>query len=180
MWSVAAGTPCMWWLYWAAMPRRQPFTVARANAMVPWIESVFARLDTHREAWARHFERVQVLEVLWGERVRASTNPDHREFLEHRRVMEEAGQAISRTVERDVLGHGLRFPSGGLENGIVDFPTTFEGRWVYLCWQRGEPQVSHWHEVDTGFRGRQELAAEHIISMGRDEGETPDDAALDL
>ena len=160
------------------MPHRQPFTVARANAMVPWLESVFARLDGNRVAWTRHFEGVQILEVLWGEGLRSGANPDHAEFLEHRRGMEAAGQAISQIVERDILGRGLRFPSGGLENGIVDFPTTFEGRWVYLCWQRGEPQVSYWHELGSGFRGRQDVAAEHVIAMGQDDGEPPDDAVL--
>ena len=27
-----------------------------------------------------------------------------------------------------------------------------------LCWQLGEPEVAHWHELDAGFAGRQQLA----------------------
>jgi hypothetical protein len=46
----------------------------------------------------------------------------------------------------------------GFEEGLVDFPGELNGRRVYLCWQLGEPAVEHWHEVDAGYSGRQDLA----------------------
>ena len=162
-----------------AMASRRPFTIDQANGMVPWLESVFSRLDEHRESWFRHYERTQILETLWGEDVESAGNPDHAELLDHRRGMKEAGAAAEGIVRRDILGLGLRFPAGGLEQGIVDFPTTFEGRWVYLCWRRGEAGIGHWHEVDGGFGGRREITDEHVIAMGRDD-ELPDDSVLDF
>jgi len=39
----------------------------------------------------------------------------------------------------------------------VDFPCWMDEREVYLCWKLDEPEVSHWHEVDAGFAGRQKL-----------------------
>ncbi|MBI4576568.1 MAG: DUF2203 domain-containing protein [Planctomycetes bacterium] len=39
--------------------------------------------------------------------------------------------------------------------GLVDFPATLDGRIVCLCWKLGEDDVSWWHEVSTGFGGRQ-------------------------
>ena len=47
-----------------------------------------------------------------------------------------------------------------LEGGLVDFPTIWEGREVYLCWKLGEQEVSFWHEIDAGFTGRQPLEKE--------------------
>ena len=44
-----------------------------------------------------------------------------------------------------------------LDMGLVDFPTQREGRVVYLCWMVDEPQISFWHELDTGFGGREPL-----------------------
>ena len=32
--------------------------------------------------------------------------------------------------------------------GVVDFPSIADGREVALCWQAGESEVAHWHEVD--------------------------------
>jgi len=28
---------------------------------------------------------------------------------------------------------------------------------VYLCWRLGEERIEWWHELDTGFAGRQAL-----------------------
>ena len=64
-------------------------------------------------------------------------------FLEVRKLLlalEEAG-----IVMRDI------------DRGLIDFPGFYEGREVYLCWELGEDEVSYWHELDEGYRGRQEL-----------------------
>ena len=51
------------------------------------------------------------------------------------------------------LGVELKDPA----TGLVDFPSLREGRVVYLCWRLGEPAIEYWHELDTGFGGRQPL-----------------------
>jgi len=44
-----------------------------------------------------------------------------------------------------------------INSGLVDFLARREGRDVYLCWRHDEEQVSHWHDLDTGFAGRQAI-----------------------
>ena len=44
-----------------------------------------------------------------------------------------------------------------LERGLVDFPALIDGREVYLCWLLDEPQVTHWHGIESGFAGRRRL-----------------------
>ena len=44
--------------------------------------------------------------------------------------------------------------------GLIDFPYWKDGREVYLCWKLGEPEVAHWHEVDSGFGSRRKLMSE--------------------
>jgi|TARA_B100000809_G_scaffold156327_1_gene153627 hypothetical protein len=161
------------------MVAHRAFTVEAAHEMIPWVESVFERVDGHRQRWQKHNEGCQILEAMWSERIEAPDNPDHDEYLRHRRAMDDATRTVQGIIDQDLISRGVRLPAGGLESGIVDFPTTFEGRWVYLCWQRGEPRISHWHELDTGFRGRCELADEHTLVMGKYE-ELPDDAGLDF
>jgi hypothetical protein len=41
--------------------------------------------------------------------------------------------------------------------GLCDFPYLRNGRVVYLCWQLGEDQIQYWHEIETGFAGREPL-----------------------
>jgi hypothetical protein len=44
-----------------------------------------------------------------------------------------------------------------IDSGLIDFPSEREGRAVYLCWRLGEARIAWWHELDTGFAGRQLL-----------------------
>ena len=52
-------------------------------------------------------------------------------------------------------------PKSGVE-GLIDFPSMYEGRLVYLCWKLGEESVGYWHELDAGFAGRRPLANELV------------------
>jgi hypothetical protein len=64
-------------------------------------------------------------------------------FLEVRRLLltlQEAG-----IVVRDI------------ERGLIDFPALIDDREVYLCWELGEDEVAWWHELDSGYRGRQSI-----------------------
>jgi hypothetical protein len=44
-----------------------------------------------------------------------------------------------------------------LDRGLVDFPAWREDQEVLLCWHLGEDEVTHWHDLESGFAGRQAL-----------------------
>lgn len=44
-----------------------------------------------------------------------------------------------------------------VERGLVDFPAWREDREVFLCWHLGEDEVRYWHDLDSGFAGREPL-----------------------
>jgi len=44
-----------------------------------------------------------------------------------------------------------------ISTGLVDFPALRDGREVLLCWKFDEPQVMYWHDLQSGFAGRQKL-----------------------
>ena len=150
------------------------FTVAEANETLPQIESIFERLETKKAALGHHVQKIHVLDALWGEEVNQLNNPDHDDFQQHCRRIGYLKEDILQIIEDDLLALGVHFPQGGLEHGLIDFPTTLEGRWVLLCWKRGESKVRYWHEVDGGYAGRQKISDEHAITMGSDDaGEYP-------
>jgi hypothetical protein len=43
------------------------------------------------------------------------------------------------------------------DKGLCDFPYIRRGRVVYLCWQLGEDRIQYWHDIETGFAGREPL-----------------------
>lgn len=60
----------------------------------------------------------------------------------------------------DALVHRIQETGAILKDinlGLLDFPALREGREVYLCWQYGEGDIAFWHEVETGYAGRQPI-----------------------
>lgn len=157
------------------MPRRA-FRVDEAEALLPAMERVLAELDRQREDVRTRSDKLQVLELLWGAKLGEAGCPDYAEGAAHRAAVEAAQREIRRIVDAEVAGRGIRFPPGGLEHGLLDFPTTWQGRWVYLCWRRGEPRLRAWHETDAGFAGRQPLTPAQRARMGAEQP-LPDDSA---
>jgi hypothetical protein len=44
-----------------------------------------------------------------------------------------------------------------LQRGLIDFPAIIGGKEVFLCWEQDEDDIEHWHDLDTGFQGREKL-----------------------
>ena len=43
-------------------------------------------------------------------------------------------------------------------HGLIDFPSMRDGRVVLLCWKADEgDNIEWWHDVESGFAGRQPL-----------------------
>ena len=45
-----------------------------------------------------------------------------------------------------------------IDEGLVDWYATRNGREVFLCWKLGEKEVAYWHDVDAGFAGRRPIS----------------------
>ncbi|OQY87849.1 MAG: hypothetical protein B6D38_11255 [Anaerolineae bacterium UTCFX1] len=61
----------------------------------------------------------------------------------------------------DDLLHAIQAAGAQIKDisaGLMDFPALKEGREVCLCWRYGETDIAYWHEVETGFAGRQPIA----------------------
>jgi hypothetical protein len=43
------------------------------------------------------------------------------------------------------------------KRGIVNFPSLYNGRKVFLCWKPDEENVNHWHELDESFNDRMKI-----------------------
>jgi hypothetical protein len=44
-----------------------------------------------------------------------------------------------------------------LSRGLVDFPALIGGKEVFLCWEKDEDDVEFWHDIDSGYAGREPL-----------------------
>jgi hypothetical protein len=44
-----------------------------------------------------------------------------------------------------------------IDRGLVDFPAIIGGKEVFLCWEKDEEDIEFWHDLDTGYAGRERL-----------------------
>ena len=74
------------------------------------------------------------------------------------------GHAVNRKARgmAAIKGFLNEFESRGilikdLDRGLIDFPAILGGREVFLCWERDEEDIEFWHDLDTGYAGRERI-----------------------
>lgn len=128
--------------------RHRTFTPAGANATLPLVSRVVADLIRLHAVWRA---AVTSYELAQADADASEESAAAREArLEVGRL---AGEIESCLEELEQVGCLFR----DFDLGLVDFPAEHDGRIVHLCWQHGEAEVTHWHELDAGFAGRQPL-----------------------
>lgn len=147
--------------------RRRNFTVGEANALLPHLREVLEEIQGLRDGVGERTDKIKVLDVIWGRGIQDPDNPDHEEFQTLRKGIADDVGEIERLIGEEIIGLGVRFPPGGLEYGLLDFPTLLDGRWVFLCWRQGEEELVAWHEMADGFDGRKPLTAGVAGRMGK-------------
>jgi hypothetical protein len=142
------------------------FTLEEAEALLSTMTSVMTEIGQLRDQLREQSEKLQILQVLWADKVLEAHNPDHGEYRRLRRAAEKCVDRVESLIRDEIVARGVRFPPGGVEHGLLDFPTTLDGRVVFFCWRLGEPHIAHWHEIDGGFAGRQPVTPELARRMG--------------
>ena len=128
------------------------FTVEEANALVSTLQIEFGRIAQVRsrlgpliQALGGPDDAVAVLQedapLPAGLEVQAE---------ELRRLAAEITGAVERV-------NGLGCLVKDVEMGLVDFYALVDGEPAFLCWQFGEPAISHWHPLDEGYAARKPI-----------------------
>ena len=131
----------------------QLFTVEQANRTLPLVRKIVEDVVQQHRHW-----REAILELdLVASSLRADA-PSERAM-----TLERAVQTLAREIDgykRELEDLGIQLKDPRL--GLVDFPSEMAGRTVLLCWRLGEPEVQYWHEMDSGYAGRQPLSPELV------------------
>ena len=127
------------------MPYRykKHYTLAEARAMLPkiteWLEDLTRLREEHEKLSQRVSNLVSAQSDVGGESVNNSL-----------KVL-FAMQAIYEAFKK----HDIQLKD--TERGLIDFPSRRGTREVFLCWEKGEEDIAHWHELDAGYDGREPL-----------------------
>lgn len=120
------------------------YTLDEANAALPLVKALMAQVQEARA------EIIRLRPEVWP-------------------VLEKAAQNGGSAASGSVFSHFNRLETGvkgilkmgilvkDVDSGLIDFLSIRQGREVYLCWKHGEENLAFWHDVDTGFGGRQPI-----------------------
>lgn len=119
------------------------YTREEARRMIPQIRTWLEQLTSARHSLDRSGKRVEKL-LTMGFDVGGELGKTYlRSFLEVRTTLREFSS-------REILVKDL-------DRGLVDFPSILAGREVFLCWEQGEADIEHWHDLDSGYAGREPI-----------------------
>lgn len=132
------------------------FTVEEANHALPLVRAIVADIVRQFRDISERKERLEQIRRGRGTKGRPAGDPYSEEFAQVETDLENEVAVLHGYVEElEKLGVEIK----DLARGLVDFRAMMDGREVYLCWLLGEEEVTHWHELDAGFAGRQSLLA---------------------
>lgn len=66
-------------------------------------------------------------------------------------------RALSRLTDVMIKFQQREIQVKDLDRGLVDFPAYIGGREVFLCWESGEEDIEFWHDLESGYAGREKL-----------------------
>jgi hypothetical protein len=119
------------------------YTVDEANALLPRVKPVLRKLRDAKDLLTDSEAHDVLSEAASGNGGGEPGRQVGEAFLELRRL-------LSTLQEADIVVRDI-------DRGLIDFPAIRGGEEVYLCWELGEDAVEHWHDLESGYRGRQPL-----------------------
>jgi hypothetical protein len=120
------------------------FTLAEAQNLIPALRSLLQEIS---ESW----NHIRVLNPEIQKAREAAPFDGHSKFgVEYVESISHLMFLIHQVKDMGVLLKDA-------DKGLCDFPYMRQGRVVYLCWQLGEERIEYWHDIETGFAGREPL-----------------------
>jgi len=127
------------------MPYRfdKHYTRDEANELLPQVRKWLADLNLHREDMQRYEKRLSGLTEQGNDIGGETVNNWIRALAGMQSLLAEFQRR--RIFIKDI------------SRGLIDFPAIIGGREVFLCWEQDEDHVEFWHDLETGFTGREKL-----------------------
>jgi hypothetical protein len=126
------------------------FTLGEAETLLPRLTELLSKMQELKLEHDRCQRQMAGLEM----KTRSNGHEIAPSLMDARGSLERAAGELHELIEQV---HALGCEMKGIEEGLIDFRARMEGREVYLCWKLGEERIGWWHDLDSGFAGRQRL-----------------------
>ncbi len=131
------------------MAEARIFTLEEAERTLPLLRRILTDLKTEYRIWNDAQTEYELLSS--GSR---ADSVETEALATARRAFTDSADRITGFLD-EVEAVGCEFK--GFDAGLVDFYTLRDDRLVFLCWQVDEAHITHWHELEAGYAGRQPI-----------------------
>ncbi|MGC5327514.1 DUF2203 domain-containing protein [Brevibacillus sp. SYSU BS000544] len=128
------------------------FTVEEANQLLPFLQAELESLQGIQKEFYKTYQELQQVRVR-SKQEKETTDVEAKKFELECRL--EFMQIEYDMHVKSILSTGVHVKDVDL--GLIDFPSTFQGEEVLLCWRQGESMVTHYHSLEEGFAGRKKI-----------------------
>ncbi len=122
---------------------KKHYTRDEARALLPKIRQWLTRLNQHRKDLERFDKRLGGM----TERGHDIGGDTVNQWI---RTLAEMQEILAEFQQREIFIKDL-------ERGLIDFPAIMGGKEVFLCWESDEDDIEFWHDLETGYGGRERL-----------------------
>jgi hypothetical protein len=137
------------------MPRF--FSLFEAERLLPEVEGLLRSLLQLKEDYQR--TETELNRLLQRIAITGGMIPPRDKISQFRNRKDAAARGLQTSLKKlEEIGCLLK----DIDTGLVDFPTLYRGKEVYLCWKLGETNIAYWHHVEAGYPGRRAIDSEFI------------------
>jgi len=119
------------------------YTREEARALLPQLREWLAELNRQRADVERYDRRLSGLNTEGQDTGGETVN----NWI---RALAGTQQILARFQERQIFIKDVN-------RGLVDFPAILGGKEVFLCWEADEEDIEFWHDLESGYGGREKL-----------------------
>jgi hypothetical protein len=119
------------------------YTRDEARALLPEIRRWLERLAQLRQVLGRLEKRLDAL-------MKQGRDAGGQTVNEQVRTLADVQEILAEFQRRQIFIKDL-------ERGLVDFPAIIGGKEVFLCWEQDKDDVEFWHDLESGYGGRERL-----------------------
>jgi hypothetical protein len=122
---------------------KKHYTREEARGLLPILRQWLERLNELRLALGENDRRLAGLMASGNDSGGESVNKSVR-------LLAEIKELLQKFQDREIIIKDL-------PRGLVDFPALIGGKEVFLCWEKDEEDIEFWHDIDSGYAGREPL-----------------------
>ena len=122
---------------------RKHYSVEEAREMLPQIRAWFSEINALTG-------RIHDTDQSFAPRVKAGEDLGGSQISQQFRDMARVHSILHEFQESEIQVKDLK-------RGLIDFPALLDEQEIFLCWEHSENEITHWHNLESGFAGRKPL-----------------------